>query len=366
MFLKSISTRSFKELDSIRFLSIFLVVLHHQFLDQNSFLSWIKTYGWVGVDIFFVMSGFLITSILLKEIDLKQTINLKNFWLKRIYRLWPTWLIILLISTVLVYILGRNNPEIANSLSMKWWHYYLHFGNYSHANLDKLHTLFSHFWSLAVEEHFYLIWPVLLIIIHRLKKISVMIWILLLALPYLFRIYHYPNIQSYAFIKLATHTRFDELTIGCLLAHGFNKIKDNLSWIQELALTVLTMGFFYLGLHVLNHEKINYIYSELCYLFIGFASVGLIILALKGNHWGVRRIFQIDIISKLGILSYGVYLVHFITNFIFYAICSRLKLNLDQNIIAICTFTIPFFPAYLLYQYVDQPIAKFKEKKTRS
>lgn len=360
MFLKSITTRAFKELDSIRFLSIFLVVLHHQFLDQNKFLLWLKSYGWVGVDIFFVMSGFLITSILLKEIEKNQTIELKKFWLKRIFRLWPSWLLVLFISTFLVFNLGRNNQEIANSLASKWWHYYLHFGNYSHAIFDKLHTLFSHFWSLAVEEHFYLIWPILLMGIHRFKKISIFIWLLLLFLPYIFRIYHYPNIQSYAYIKLSTHTRFDELIIGCLLAHGFVKIRNNLNWMVEILLTILTIGFFYLGLNVLHHEKINYLYSELCYLFIGVAASGLIIIALKGNNWGLRKLFQFDFISKLGILSYGVYLVHFITNFIFYGFCAKFKLNLDQNVIAVCTFTLPFFPAYLMYRYIDLPMAKFK------
>ncbi len=363
MLLKSISTRTYKELDSIRFLSIFLVVLHHQFLDQNSFLAWLKTYGWVGVDIFFVMSGFLITSILLKEIEKNQTINLKNFWLKRIYRLWPSWLIVLVTSTVMVYFLGRSNQDIAHSLNSKWWHYYLHFGNYSHAIFDKLHTLFSHFWSLAVEEHFYLAWPILLIFLHRYKKFSVLMWILLIFLPYIFRIYHYPSIESYAFIKLSTHTRFDELIIGCLLAHGFYKIKNNLTWPIELLLTILTFGFFYLGLHVFHHEKINYLYSELCYLFIGLASSGLIIIALKGNSWGLRRVFQFDFISKLGILSYGVYLIHFITSFLFYGILKKLNLNLDQNIIAIGTFSLPFIPAYLLYKFIDLPVAKFKENK---
>lgn len=362
MFLKSISIRDYKELDSIRFLSIFLVVLHHQFLDQNSFLTWLKTYGWVGVDIFFVMSGFLITTLLLKEYQSENKIAFKKFWIKRIFRLWPSWLITLTISSALVYKLGQNNSEISNELKNKWWHYYLHFGNYSHAIFDKLHTLFSHFWSLAVEEHFYLVWPVLFYIIHRFKKSSLLIWIILLFAPYVFRIYHFNQIDSYAFIKLSTHTRFDELIIGCLLAHIYPKLESNLKPTTEVLLSILTLLFFYLGLHVLHHEKIVFWLSELCYLFIGFASSLLIIISLKGNRWGIRKLLQINFISKLGILSYGVYLVHFITNFLFYGLLKKFNTQLDHNLIALFTFTIPFVPAFFLYKFVDLPFGKIREK----
>ncbi|MFA6236631.1 MAG: acyltransferase [Bacteriovorax sp.] len=358
--LKAIALRSYPELDTIRFISIFLVVLHHQFLFQNIFLTWLGTYGWVGVDIFFVLSGFLITNLLKAEFKKTSGINLKKFWFKRMLRLWPSWLFTQIITIVIIYYLSRNDSPLRTELINKFWHYLLHFGNYSHAYLGKIHTLYGHFWSLAVEEHFYLIWPLLLIFILKKPKLTNGLLVSLLLIPYAFRVFYALNEVPHSVIKFSTHTRFDELIWGCMLALNFEKM-PNLSAKLEAVLTVLMFVLFYLGLQVLETSPSVFL-SQINFTFIGIASCILVWIATKGSQNGLRKILQISIFSKLGILSYGVYLIHNITNLISFGLIKHIYPGINHNLIAILNFSLPFLPAFLMYKFIDQKFEVFKNR----
>jgi peptidoglycan/LPS O-acetylase OafA/YrhL len=355
---KKLPLRQLPELDAIRFLSILLVVLHHQFFDQNFILAWFGKHGWVGVDIFFVMSGFLITTTLLKEQTTKNKINLKLFWYRRILRLWPSWLMTLALSFIMVFFISRNQPVLREALNHRWWHYFLHFGNYDHAYLGQLHTLFSHFWSLSVEEHFYLFWPLLLIGLRTRKQLIMAISILIIV-PLLFRYYYITNGHTVYVISLPTHTRMDEILFGCLLALYFPRIKD-LALGAEVFLTGIMLALFYVALY---HGRLNYqssVLYSLTYTMCGIASCLLVILALKGGEFGLRRLLKIKLFAKLGVLSYGVYLIHFHMNFIVYSLLSKFSITDNQTLIAAVNFTVPFIPAYFMYFYIDEFFAKFK------
>lgn len=356
-----IPLRKYPELDSLRFISILLVVCHHQFLDQNAFLLWTKKYAWVGVDLFFVLSGFIITGLLLKEYENSQHIHLKKFWLKRILRLWPSWLLTLILSTVVVFYYSRNNPDLRLALETKAWHYYLHFGNYSHGLYGKLHTLFSHFWSLAVEEHFYLLWPLMLMASLKKKKWLPHVLISLLILPLLFRLYHGYNGADYAFIKLSTHTRFDELITGCLLALFFEKIK-NLTLKSELILTLGMLGSFFIGLHLLDDTHVPWYLSSFNFDFIALGSVLCIIIAMKGTQYGLRRVLRIPLFSQIGILSYNIYLVHFLTISFVFGVLAKYPVTNNHILIMPAIFLLTLPTSYLMYLMIDRPVEKIKAR----
>ena len=358
--LKSIELRKFPELDSIRFISIFLVVLHHQFLTQNMFLTWLGSYGWVGVDLFFVLSGFLITNLLKAEYKKTNTIQLKNFWLKRMIRLWPSWLFTQAITFPIVYYFSRNDNVLREILYHKFWHYFLHFGNYSYAYFGKLHTLYGHFWSLAVEEHFYVLWPILLLTIFKKPKCATPVLLTMVFIPYGFRVFHIFNNDVYAVIKLSTHTRFDELIWGCVLALNFDKLPKLTLW-SEFFVTIFMILLFYTGLQILDHSKMTPYFSEFNFTLIGIACCLFIWIAVNGSQKGLRKILQTSLISKLGILSYGVYLIHVLTNTFIYGLIKNFSAGMDQNLIALINFVIPFFPAYLMYMYIDKKFEVMKK-----
>ena len=357
--LSRLKVRQFPELDSIRLLSILIVILHHQLSEQNAVLQWFTKNGWVGVDIFFVMSGFLITQNMLKEYQTTGTLSLRNFWFKRMLRLWPSWLLVLTVSSAVVLFLARNQPLVEAELRSKISHYYLHFANYSFLYYGKIHGLFNHFWSLAVEEHFYLGWPLLLLAVVRFPKLLTPFIIGLMLIPYGFRIYHDEQNDPLIFLKFATHTRFDQLICGCLLAVHFPRIRP-LSFLTEVVLTVLMVFLFIAGIHFLHDSSLPAPLAQLDYTLVGLASALLIIVSLKGSERGLRRIFRNETISKLGILSYGVYLVHLLCQTLVFVVFHRIHPTVDQNLLAVMNLVLPFIPAYFMYFYIDEYFARFR------
>ncbi len=351
--------RQFPELDSLRFLSIFLVVVHHQFFTQNSVLSWFGSHGWVGVDIFFVLSGFLITSLLLKELESTGGINLRLFWFRRMLRLWPSWLLAIALSTAMVYVVGAERPVLREKLSVYGWHYILHVGNYSQAFFGKLHNFFGIYWSLAVEEHFYLVWPLLLCFV-RGARWRLLCMLALVVLPVLVRAHHLTHGFEKAQVTVMTHARFDELMLGCLLAVGFPRL-PTLRPTAEGLLTATMLLLFYLGLHVCKPSPIPALYA-LSYTLIGVASVLLIVIALRGGARGLRRVLKSPWLARLGVLSYGVYLIHLQTNALVFALLERYPVIRDENLVALVNLALPFLPAFVMFRYVDAYFARLRPK----
>jgi peptidoglycan/LPS O-acetylase OafA/YrhL len=353
--------RSIPELDTLRFVAVTLVLGHHLFFESNPVFRWLSLHGYSGVGLFFTLSGFIITRSLMKEYGRSQTIGLKNFWIRRVFRLWPSWLVTLLISGVIVYTFGLKNPEIMTELKQKWWHYFAHFGNYSYAYFGKLHTLFGHFWSLAVEEHFYLIWPLTFLLIKKYPKSTFPIFSLLIIAPYLFRVYNtsqgYENVVN----TFSTHTRFDALAIGCLMAmtwHRFPKIESKL---VEVILWVCSLAIFQIGLSLKFYEGSPWI-SQSAHTWRSVAAVLIIWLMMKAPKDGLRRLWSNSILAKLGILSYGVYLFHFITNTILFKVNVSLGLNLGHITLAILSNVLAYVPAYFALNCIDHPFEQLKEK----
>jgi peptidoglycan/LPS O-acetylase OafA/YrhL len=322
------------ELDTIRFLSIVLVVLHHQFFRSNGTLAWFADYGWVGVDIFFCLSGFLITSILMTERRSTGTIDLRRFWFRRALRLWPSWFFTLALSFTLVWLLSTNNPEVREGLLSRWWHYFLHFGNYSYIFYGKIHTLYSHFWSLAVEEHFYLLWPLLVLVLRGRRSLLAGVALLVLT-SWLLRLWHLGRGEVGYVLSFSTHTRIDELLLGCALALGSDRLRQ-LRPGEEVALTLAMVGLFWFGLGVCKENPSS--------LFLP------------------RALLRIPLLSQLGILSYGVYLIHLHVSTVVFALDKKLGLGLGEVSLALLNLALPFFPAYLMLVFIDGPLARFRHR----
>jgi peptidoglycan/LPS O-acetylase OafA/YrhL len=323
-------------------------------------LKWFSDYGWVGVDIFFVMSGYLITTLLLKELSHTEKINLKKFWFHRMLRLWPSWIFALALSISLVAFLSRSQDYLHLELSTKWWHYFLHFGNYSSALYGKIHTLFSHYWSLAIEEHFYILWPLLLAFIKNKKQLFVTVSILI-VMTVVFRFHHVMNNDNILFIRFSTHTRLDGLLFGCLLAFYLPALKE-LTLIKELLLTTLMIGLYWIGLKNCVQDNGSNFLNALSYSLIALATCALIIIALRGHRHGFRFFLSKKFTARLGVLSYGVYLIHLHVSYLVFPFFKRFPLITSENGLALINFILPFFPAYFMYFYLDRFFARYKNQ----
>ena len=211
------STPKITQIQGLRALAALLVTLFHA--------KWVSG-GFIGVDIFYVISGFLITGLLIREIERTGTINFKEFYARRFKRLLPTSFFVLAITAVFSWLLipatmrsslGRDiiaaGLYVSNYL-FAWW-------QADYQNLDATPSPVIHYWSLAVEEQFYLLWPLLILLFFMVatklkRKIALTVLVAAVtALSFVFSIYQTETSPIWAFYSLST--RAWELGLGALL-----------------------------------------------------------------------------------------------------------------------------------------------------
>jgi peptidoglycan/LPS O-acetylase OafA/YrhL len=211
------STPKITQIQGLRALAAMLVTLFHA--------KWVSG-GFIGVDIFYVISGFLITGLLLREIERTGTINFKEFYARRFKRLLPTSFFVLALTAIFSWMLIP--PTMRSSLGRDVIAASLYVSNYLFAwwqadyqNLDATPSPVIHYWSLAVEEQFYLLWPLLVlsffIVATKLKKKNILTLLVagVTALSFVFSIYQTEISPIWAFYSLPT--RAWELGLGALL-----------------------------------------------------------------------------------------------------------------------------------------------------
>ena len=208
-------------LDGWRAVAVIAVVLYHgrfMFFRGNSLAAKLSARGDVGVDVFFAISGFLICGLLLKEHARDGSINLRRFYTRRFFRILPPYCAAL-VGIGLLAVLGAihlNHWELSSCL--------LFYRNYKPLGMDDYGGFYTaHFWSLAVEEHFYLIWPVLLLTVKP-KRAGRTAFLLALAifswrcLEERFHLFADILPQAQANLLTRSDTRMDALLWGCLAA----------------------------------------------------------------------------------------------------------------------------------------------------
>jgi peptidoglycan/LPS O-acetylase OafA/YrhL len=215
-------------LDGWRAFAVLGVILYHGrfgFFRDNSFAEKLASRGEAGVDVFFAISGFLICGLLLKEFAREGGLSLGRFYIRRFFRILPPYCAAL-VGIGLLSIFGAihlNHWELPSCL--------LFYRNYKPLGMDEYGGFYTaHFWSLAVEEHFYLIWPVLLLAVKpkRAGKVAFLLAAVIFSWRCIEERFHvFASIlpQAQANLLTRTDTRMDALLWGCLAAIYFPEIK---------------------------------------------------------------------------------------------------------------------------------------------
>lgn len=334
-------------LDGIRAVSITIVVLSHIWYSFGYPDKFYLT-GNLGVRIFFVISGFLITSILINELKENSTINLKRFYLRRTFRIFPAYyfyiLVILAFSSVFNLF---SSTSFLISLTYTT--------NYFFTQVPRE---LEHFWSLAIEEQFYLIFPGILVVygLKDFKKILLILLVLSPCLRYLTTLYPTP-IPELQFLRIGWnfHTNIDVLATGCLLAIWRDSLHLNPIYQKFLRsrifLLILIFIIILLGFYSEKNLALFYIFGLTLMNF----SIALSIDYLISNPQKITgKLLNLRPIRFVGVLSYSIYLwqqpfmfysesrfwTHFPLNFILLILCSLFSyyfiektfLNYRQNI----------------------------------
>ncbi len=339
----------FEGLNSLRFFAAFLVVLHHaetirkkyelpNFQDIGLFRN-----GDNAVTFFFVLSGFLITYLLLKENKRTNTISIKNFYIKRVLRIWPLYFLLVIIGTLIVpfvFELAHINYQMPYTLSEVWF-YFLFF-------LPGLvtyffgHHLLEPLWSIGIEEVFYLIWaPLFKIGKQRIFVILVAIFVIKVILLILAQFWMKDPLTVY----LIQMFRFEAMAIGGLGAFFIFNRKSSLS---ELSIYKKSFQVFFYGLLIsylvfytmINNGIWNFIFHTpvLSGLFIDFLFLYLIIGVSLIDH----NIFKLrnKFLNYLGEISYGIYMYHLLLIFGCIQFLKKYLVQLSSPLSSLLFYTI--------------------------
>ncbi len=335
------------ELDSIRAIAALSVMFLHfipSIYGSNNFIEFLKKYHSVfqfGVPIFFVLSGFLISRILFEKKSEER--YFVNFYTKRALRIFPLYYVVcLLIFFVFPNLLSGLPTANLNEI----WPNLFYLQNFFISfNLPYVGP--NHFWSLAVEEHFYLIWP---LIIYYFDKINIKIIIItVIVIQPILRIL---LIQKQIDIYYFTFTRLDEILYGSLLAiyekEGRKISKKDLG--IAIALVIIFAGLFVIFSGTGSLLIQGFKYSFFGYLF--FCLVGLLAL----NNFKNVKILRSKFLVYTGKISYGLYIYH---PFVFTIYCNYFPLS-NPILFFVASFGITYLIASASFFYFEKPILNLK------
>jgi len=299
-------------LDGVRAIAVIMVMIFHFFPAENSgilmpSLKKIANLGQTGVTLFFVLSGFLITRILINTKQKKKYFS--NFYMRRFLRIFPLYYLFLLLTYfVFPIVLNYETPSFIQQA-----YFYTYLQNFAMTfHWDAVGP--GHFWSLAVEEHFYLFWPLLifLIKIKQLKKTILIIVLFSFLLRVVMLIYNY-NVFYFTF------TRIDSLAIGALLALLEIENKLNRANSKKYLIIFISSIIPAAILWTMFAGKGNSIIQATKFLFIASSYFGIIgYLISINNDSTVNKILQTKFLIFTGRISYGLYVFHPISGEFFY------------------------------------------------
>ena len=354
------------DIASLRALAVILVLLSHFGIPGF-------TFGFIGVDIFFVISGFLITRILYREYTSssiqnpkRSSISLSNFYLRRIRRLVPAAVAVILIVNIVSYFLSNQVARENLFNDSKWSLLFLANVSFLRSGSDYFQqggdvSMLRHYWSLSVEEQFYFIWPILFLIAANLQRIKVLgkyirfnLRILLLIsitslFSFIFMLYSFD--QSAVDAYFAIFTRAWELGVGSffgILAYHKNN-RYVYSRFEQHAPLIITIIFSSLIINDTNWAYIIPFPVIATGVFLYFGQNRLNNTSMPGGLKSSVNRF----ILYIGSISYSLYLVHWPI----LIIANRLELTANLAM-RICLVPLSITCAHFLWKYVEVPFQK--------
>jgi len=366
----------FNNFDALRFIAAIVIVFAHavegwidwfesdhiidSFTDPVTHLEstfghhamiFIKNLG-IGVDLFFVLSGFLITYLLVQEKQRFGKISIPNFFLRRTFRIWPVFYLLIALAPFIVHWTQQTyQPDyLWNALFL---------GNFATIRDGQFLMPFAHFWSICVEEHFYIFWPFVVAFVPWKRLPAVMIAIVLLSIG--FRGYMYyngdvPGLHMY----LNTISRIDVLIFGAMLGYFYAQkpftftLPIWLRWTLFLALvTLLCFTPIYAFNNVFEAMFKKYMY------------VGIIILLLLDFQFGTNRKwrpFANPVFSYLGKCSYGIYMYsNILITIIVIQIMWRFQLN-NMWLFLFFNFALTIGISIISFAFFEKRIVKWSHR----
>lgn len=362
-------------LHGLRFIAAALVIITHVELFKArwglpNFYSYklISDFGTIGVNFFFVLSGFLITYLLFKEKEKYGKVYIGSFYLRRLLRIWPLYYFVLILVFFVLPMI--EYPEVPGLNIKSDFYDRLTLFSFLLPNVSKAFYDFVPYggimWSVGVEEQFYLIWPLILSISKKYFKNFVLLFITLVIIKIIFTL---PSLKYIDYIEgvknFLAMLRIEIMIIGALGAWILNFKKKLMrkyllnNFIQIIAYSGIVLVIFFLP-PIIDDGK---------HIILGFLFI-LIILNVSSNRKSFFK-FENKLFRFLGNISYGMYMYHMIVvggiiNFIHPLIQSfNCNIFTTNVVIYLLVFGFTIFISYLSYSYIEKPFLKIKDRFAR-
>ncbi|HDU0710169.1 TPA: acetyltransferase [Staphylococcus pseudintermedius] len=353
---KPINPRYMPGLDGVRAVAVIAIIIYH--LNPQ----WLSG-GFLGVDTFFVISGYLITSLLLTEYHNTGKIELMSFWLRRVKRLIPA--VLFLVMGVIVLSLIFMPTEIqkvrADSIAAifyvsNWWYIMQNVDYFEQFAVQPL----KHLWSLAIEEQFYLVFPIVLLsllsFIRRLKSIRIIFLILLVITMIAMMVLYVPN-ENVARVYFGTDTRIQTLLMGVLLALVWPPFQLKAKVNRQMRTMIDTAGVVGLAILFICFKFVSETNSILYYGgFFLISTVTLLVIASSVHPSGYfAKFLGNKVFTFIGSRSYSLYLWH-------YPIIVLIHHQFVQGQIPPLVYVVEILLMVLMaefsYKFIEQPFRK--------
>lgn len=302
----------FPQIDGLRFVAAALVILHHYEASDIFVLQKINAIGWIGVDIFLVLSAFLIFSLLLIEHVRTGAVSLRRFYIRRILRIQPLYfpylIIILLVLPVIPVGAKVTLDQQALILKQQALPFLTFLGNFSYAYFPQsFNILYSHLWTICLEEQFYLVAPFIVLLFGaHMKRWTLVATFLIIAFCAIWRVYMVASVP-YPMVWVSPVTRADPFAVGALCA-VLVRYHPRLLAVPYIGLALALAGIAGYGV-IAATPQIGSTFHTTWQLALSAISGGMLVLSAL-SHWGIGRVLSWRPLPFLGKISFGLYVYH--------------------------------------------------------
>lgn len=360
------------QFDVIRFFAAFMIVIYHSYaawkgwygiphiltVDNNAEFSvfgrhvdqFIRNMP-IGVDIFFFISGYLLTYLLVAEKQKFNRVDIPKFYIRRGLRIWPLYFFLVATAPLLINWLGEKHPVYWPTIAM--------INNFQTIWTQSWDYPFAHFWSICIEEHFYLIWPVIVAFVPSKKLLSTIA--LLIGLSWGYKIYTYMFLPgNWYHLYLHTLSRMDVILFGGMLAVFYLKKPFTFRVNNYVIAGILTFLVIMMAYDdVSNYENIfNGVLRKSIYMVL----LAIPLMDFLFNDKRRNRILEFKPLLYLGKISYGIYMYG---NILVLVVIKKIMYGFHINNIYLyfaLIITLSLIIPVISYELLEKPFLKLKQR----